>query len=97
MDNYKNIMDIQTLDDGSMSIALKNGKEAIIEIVKFEEKFSAAIYCMFIPKFEQNKKKKNLLAELQKHDAYKECAREAIGWIDENQDKFVRIEEKEEF
>lgn len=83
--NYKNIEKIEKLDDGSMSVLMKNGKEAIIEIIKFNEKFQAAIYSLFTPEPEGGeKKKKSAFSELGKHDAYAECAKEALGWIDEN-------------
>lgn len=94
MGSYQNIDKIDVLDDGSMTVALKNGREAIIEIIKLNDKFKAAIYRWFGPNYVE-KKPKSILIELGKHDAYQECAKEALGWVDENPIEFIPIEEKE--
>lgn len=95
MKNYKSIQEIETLDDGTMNVLLKNGKRAFIEIKRLNEKFEAAIYHMMIgdPIEEKRKTSMDILSKLSKHDAYKECAKEAIGWIDENPDQFLKAEE----
>lgn len=89
MKEYKNIERVNRLDDGTMNILMKNGREAIIEIVKFNEKFQAAVYSLFTPELGKPQKRQDTLAKLGKHDAYKECAKEALGWVDENPLEFV--------
>lgn len=93
MKEYKNIEKVNTLDDGTMSVLMKNGKEAVIEVVKFNEKFQAAIYSLFTPELGDKGKKECTLAKLERHDVYKECAKEALGWIDENPLEFAPPEE----
>ncbi|QHI71510.1 hypothetical protein [Aminipila terrae] len=93
MKEYKNIEKFDTLDDGTVNVLMKNGKEAVIEIVKLNEKFQAAIYRIFAPELGKNTKKEGTLAKLGKHDLYKECAREALGWIDQNPLEFTEPQE----
>ncbi len=93
MKEYNNIEKVNTLDDGTMNVLMKNGREAIVEIVKLNEKFQAAIYSFFTPEFGETARKESTLAKLNKHDAYKECAKEALGWIDENPIQFMEQEE----
>ncbi|MFV0518586.1 MAG: hypothetical protein ACK5MV_14435 [Aminipila sp.] len=93
MKEYNNIEKIETLDDGSMSVLMKNGKKAVIEIIRLNEKFQAAIYRLFTPDFDTETQKESTFAKLEKHDAFKECAKEAIGWIDDNPLEFEEPEE----
>lgn len=99
MTQYKHIEKVETLDDGTLNVFLKDGKAAIIEIIRLNEKFQAAVYHMFTPISEeqQSMKKKNLLIELEKHGEYKACAKEALGWIDENPENLFIDEEKRVF
>ncbi|QAT42408.1 hypothetical protein [Aminipila luticellarii] len=97
MKEYKNIEKIDSLDDGTMSVLMKNGREAVIEIVKLNEKFEAAIYRIFSPELGKGKKKESTFAKLEKHELYKECAKEALGWIDENPLEFTEPQEIKEF
>ncbi|MBE6033632.1 hypothetical protein [Aminipila sp.] len=93
MKEYKNIEKVNTLDDGTMNVLMKNGREAFVEIVKLNEKFQAAVYRLFTPELGTNVIKENTLAKLGRYDLYKECAREALGWIDENPLAFVEQQE----
>ena len=95
MGEYKNIDRVETIDDGTMSVFMKNGRQAIIEIVKLNEKFEAAIYGKIAAETAGIKaeKKDSLLKRLKQCDVYKECAQEAIGWVDENHLDFVEREE----
>lgn len=97
MAEYKNIVGVDTLDDGSMTVFMKNGRNAIIRIVKLNEKFEAAIYGMFAGVSAENESRKEpLLVRLEKFDVYKDCAKDALGWVDENiHDDFVPEEIKE--
>lgn len=97
MKEYKNIEKVNTLDNGSMNVMMKNGREAIIEIVKLNEKFQAAIYSLFTPELGKPIKKESAFAKLGKHDVYKECAKEALGWIDDNSLDFPEPQELKEF
>ncbi|QIB68919.1 hypothetical protein Ami103574_06100 [Aminipila butyrica] len=93
MKDYKNIEKIDTLDDGTMNVLMKNGKGAVVEIIRLNEKFQAAIYKLFAPDFEQVAQREGSLARLGHHDGYKECAKEALGWIDENPLEFIEPQE----
>lgn len=99
MTQYKNIEKVETLDDGTLNVFLKNGKAAIVEILRLNEKFQAAIYHMLLPSptAMHEPKKKNLLIELEKHEGYKACAKDALGWIDNNTDNLFIEEEKRIF
>ncbi|WP_027400121.1 hypothetical protein [Anaerovorax odorimutans] len=98
MDDYKNILRIETLNDGTMNILLRNGKRALIEIKRLNKKFEAAIFHMLVgdPDLGEEKARVSIMDKLNKHDAYKECAKEAIGWIDSNYDKYFQLEETKE-
>ncbi len=93
MKDYINIEKVNTLDDGTMNVLMKNGKEAIVEIVRLNEKFQAAIYKLFTPELGEIPKKESTFAKLGKHEIYKECAKEALGWIDQNPLEFTEPEE----
>lgn len=97
MKEYKNIEKVNTLDDGTLNVFMKNGKKAIVEIIRLNEKFQASVYSLFAPDFDENGEKDSLLKKLEKHGAYKECARDALGWIDENPLEFIELEEIKEF
>lgn len=97
MKEYNNIEKVSTLDNGTITVMMKNGREAIVEIVKFNEKFQAAIYRLFTPELGGTIKKESTLAKLGKHDIYKECAKEALGWIDDNSLEFIKPQELKEF
>lgn len=88
---YKNIQSVETLENGLLTVNMKNGRQAIVEIIKLNEKFQAAVYSLFTP--ELCKSKKTLLKKLEKYDAYKECAKDALGWIDDNEFEEVVREE----
>lgn len=96
MKEYNNIEKINTLDDGTMNVLMKNGREAIVEIVRLNEKFQAAIYRLFTPELEEIPRKESTFAKLGKHELYKECAKEALGWIDQNPLEFPKLEEIKE-
>lgn len=91
---YNNIQKIEMLEDGSAGLILKESRRAIVEIVKMNEKFQAAIY-RFVYGSGDTQKKKNVIAELSKHTAYNECMKEALGWVDENPGAFELEEYKE--
>lgn len=95
MTEYKNIKHIETLDDGTMNVLLKNGKRALIEITRLNEKFEAAIYRMLIgdPIGSDKKAPVDILEKLEKHEVYRECAKEALGWVDDNSEQFLKAEE----
>lgn len=99
MKEYKNIEKVATLDDGTLNVFLKDGKAAIVEIIRLNEKFQAAIYHMFTPILTEQEpiKKKKLLMELEKYEGYKACAKDALGWIDENPEMLFIEEEKKIF
>ena len=71
MKTYKNIEKIDTLDDGTMNVLMKNGKQAVVEIVRLNEKFQAAIYKIFSPDFESNSEKEGILAKLGRHEGWR--------------------------
>ena len=93
--NYKNIEKIVTLDDGSVSVLMKEGKQAIIEFIKLNEKWQAKVYSMFVPEVGEPTKKKTAFDKAVEHEVYKDCAKEALGWIDENPLEFVPEEIRE--
>lgn len=96
MRDYNNIEKINTIENGNINVFMKNGREIIVEILKLNEKFQAAIYSLFTPELEGEKKKETTFTKLGKHDLYKECAKEALGWIDKNYAELIESEEVKE-
>lgn len=97
MDEYKNIEYVNKMEDGSMNVVLRNGRRALIEIQELNSKFQAAVYALFTPDLKAEAEKKDTFAKLGKHDAYKECAKEALGWVDQSQLEDAKLEEVKEF
>ncbi len=82
MDEYKNIVKVESQDDGSVNIVLRNGKRALIQIKEMDRKFRAEIYYLFgsLTGSEEG----SLLTRLEQHEGFQECARDALGWVDAN-------------
>lgn len=81
MEDYKNIFKVDTQIDGSMNIVLRNGRRALIQIKKLDQNFRAEVYRWMMG---DGGERESLLTRLQQHSAYQDCAREALGWVDEN-------------
>lgn len=81
MSNYQNISRIEKLDDGTMNVFMKDGIRAYIEIRRLEAAFKASIYRLREGESSGGGK---LIKELTRSGVLQDCAREAIGWVDEN-------------
>lgn len=81
MADYKNILKVERLDDGTMNIFMKSGMTAYVEFRKLETAFKTSIYRLRKGDLPSGK---SLIREFTQGAELQECMREAIGWIDEN-------------
>ena len=81
MTDYENISLIEKLDDGTMNVLMKDGIRAYIEIRRLEAAFKASIYRLREGESPGGGK---LIKEVTHNSGLQECARTAIGWLNEN-------------
>lgn len=84
--DYKHIERLDPQDDENVNVILRNGKRILIEVDRLGTQFKARLF-HFAAVEMGLEKKKSILTDLSSHDEYKECVKEALGWIDDHAEK----------